>query len=103
MPAEESSSWPCEDPEAHRAAYHDPDVQGDAEGEVHRGQHDGAFELVEQEADQAGLEDERVEEQEEDDDDVEEDRDVLDAAGQHNKAQHRAAEDCERALVPRAT
>lgn len=55
-------------------------MKGDAEGEVRSCQDDGAFELMEQEADQAGLEDEGVEEHEENDDDVEEDRNVLDAA-----------------------
>ena len=61
-------------------SYHDPDVQGDAEGEVHSCQDDGPFELMEQEVDQASLEDEGVEEHEENDDDVEEDRNILDAA-----------------------
>lgn len=55
-------------------------MKGDAEGEVRSCQDDGPFELTEQEADQAGLEDEGVEEHEENDDDVEEDRNVLDAA-----------------------
>jgi len=62
-------------------AYHNPDVEGDAERQVGRRQQDGPFELVEEEIDQPGLEDEGVEEHEEDDDDVEENSDVLDAAG----------------------
>lgn len=71
---------PSEPGNARSCSYHDPDVKGDAEGEVHGCQDDGPFELMEQEVDQAGLEDEGVEEHEENDDDVEEDRDVLDAA-----------------------
>lgn len=53
-------------------------MKGDTEGEVHSCQDDGPFELVEEETDQAGLEDEGVEEHEENDDDVEEDRNILD-------------------------
>lgn len=60
-------------------SYHDPHMQGDAEGEVHRRQNDGPFELMEQEVDQASLEDEGVEEHEENYDDVEEDCNILDA------------------------
>lgn len=55
-------------------------MKGDTEGEVHSCQDDGPFELVEEETDQASLEDEGVEEHEENDDDVEEDRNILDAA-----------------------
>lgn len=55
-------------------------MKGDAEGEVHSCEDDGPFEFVEQEVDQASLEDEGVEEHEENDDDVEEDCDILDAA-----------------------
>lgn len=54
-------------------------MKGDAESEVHRGQNDGPFELMEQEIDQASLEDEGVEEHEENYDDVEEDCNILDA------------------------
>lgn len=53
-------------------------MKGDAEGEVNSCEDDGPFELVEQEVDQASLEDEGVEEHEENDDDVEEDCDILD-------------------------
>lgn len=53
-------------------------MKGDAESEVHRGQNDGPFELMEQEIDQASLEDEGVEEHEENYDDVEEDCNILD-------------------------
>lgn len=62
--------------------YHDPDVEGDAQSQVHCRQDDGPFELMEQQVDQAGLEDESVEEHEEDDDDVEEDGNILDAVGE---------------------
>lgn len=54
-------------------------MKGDAEGKVHSCQDDGPFELMEQEVDQASLEDEGVEEHEENDDDVEEDCNILDA------------------------
>lgn len=76
-------------------------MEGDAESEVHGRQDDGPLELMEQEADQAGLEDERVEEHEEDDDDVEEDRDVLDAAGKCNKAQPWGGREGRAALGPK--
>lgn len=53
-------------------------MKRDAQGEVHSCQDDGPFELMEEEVDQASLEDEGVEEHEENDDDVEEDCDILD-------------------------
>lgn len=60
-------------------------MKRDAQGEVHSCQDDGPFELMEEEVDQASLEDEGVEEHEENDDDVEEDCDILDAANMENK------------------
>lgn len=66
-------------------------MKGDAEGEVNSCEDDGPFELVEQEVDQASLEDEGVEEHEENDDDVEEDCDILDAADvKHNTVKWRS-------------
>lgn len=53
-------------------------MKGDAESEVHSCQDDGPFELMEEEVDEASLEDEGVEEHEENDDDVEEDCNILD-------------------------
>lgn len=63
-------------------AYHNPDVEGDAERQVGCREQDGSLELVEEEVDQPSLEDEGVEEHEEDDDDIEENSDVLDAGGE---------------------
>lgn len=62
-------------------SYHNPDVKGDAKCQVGCGEQDGSLELMEEEVDQSRLEHVGVEEHEEDDDDVEDDGDVLDAAG----------------------
>lgn len=73
---------PWENPAAVPApSYHNPDVEGDAERQVGCGEQDGSLEFMEEEVDQPRLENVSVEEHEEDDDDVEDDGDVLDAAG----------------------
>lgn len=63
-------------------SYHNPDMEGDAECQVGCGEQDGPLEFMEEEVDQSCLENVGVEEHEEDDDDIEDDGDVLDAAGQ---------------------
>lgn len=62
-------------------------MEGNAESQVGCGQQDGPLELVEEEVDQPGLEDEGVEEHEEDDDDVEENGNVLDAEGEERRSE----------------
>lgn len=80
--AESHGKTPLENPAAVPSPpYHNPDVEGDAESQVGCREHDGALEFMEEEVDQPRLENVGVEEHEEDDDDVEDDGDVLDAAG----------------------
>lgn len=75
-------------------------MEGNAERQVGCGQEDGPLELVEEEVDQPGLEDEGIEEHEEDDDDVEKNGDVLDAEGEERRGETPVAQESP-ALLPR--
>ena len=58
--------------------YHAPDVQAYTKWEVHKDHEDGHLELVDEDSNQASLEDVSVEEEEEDDDDCKQDTHILD-------------------------
>lgn len=75
-------------PQSPALPHHDPDMEGDAQSQISCRQDNGPFKLVEEEVDQAGLEDEGVEKHEEDDDDVEEDGDILDAVRRQMPSAH---------------